>query len=139
MSETNSPAPDGEQPKLADITYKFCTECQNLLYPREDRATSTLLYFCKTCKHQEGADTACAWRNQLNSVITATAGEIEDVASDPTLPRKMDIACPYCGNMETVYFQSQQRAADTGMKLFYVCLACYKSFETTSNRDPEAK
>ena len=35
--------------------------------------------------------------------------------ADVQLPRKMDVQCPFCGQMETVYFQSQQRAADTGM------------------------
>ncbi|KAJ5964777.1 DNA-directed RNA polymerase M/15kDa subunit [Penicillium vulpinum] len=33
-------------------------------------------------------------------------------------------ASAHCGETEAVFFQSQQRSAETGMKLYYVCCAC---------------
>ena len=95
MSDSGSPSPYAGEGKSAEVTYKFCTECQNLLYPKEERSTGKLLYFCKTCKHTEESNSACAWRNQLNSAVTATAGEIEDVASDPTVG--VPCFCTLCG------------------------------------------
>lgn len=43
-----------------------------------------------------------------------TAGVTQDVGSDPTLPRS-DKQCPQCGETKAVFFQSQQRKADTKM------------------------
>nr|CAB3458609.1 unnamed protein product [Digitaria exilis] len=31
---------------------KFCRECNNMLYPREDKETRTLLYACQSCDHE---------------------------------------------------------------------------------------
>ncbi|KPA45994.1 dna-directed rna polymerase ii subunit rpb9 [Fusarium langsethiae] len=39
------------------------------------------------------------------------------------LPRSTK-TCPSCQHTEAVFFQSQQRSAETGMKLFYVCCEC---------------
>ena len=46
---------------------------------------------------------------------------VADVISDPTLPRTLDHPCPKCGHKEAVYFQSQTRRAEEGMRLYYVC------------------
>ncbi|KAI1053318.1 hypothetical protein LB506_012228 [Fusarium annulatum] len=42
---------------------------------------------------------------------------------NPLLPRSTK-TCPSCQHTEAVFFQSQQRSAETGMKLFYVCCEC---------------
>ena len=46
---------------------------------------------------------------------------VADVIADPTLPRTNDHPCPKCGHSEAVYFQSQTRRAEEGMRLYYVC------------------
>ncbi|KKA28084.1 hypothetical protein TD95_003624 [Thielaviopsis punctulata] len=107
----------------SDIAYRFCSECSNTLYPKEDAARSKLMFTCRTCEHTESADSACVFRNVLNNSAGETAGVTQDVGSDPTLPRAMK-ACPACDHGEAVFFQSQQRSAETGMKLFYVCCSC---------------
>ncbi|CAI0467069.1 unnamed protein product [Linum tenue] len=33
-------------------TMKFCRECNNILYPKEDREQKMLLYACRNCDHQ---------------------------------------------------------------------------------------
>merc|ERR1711900_130573 len=66
---------------------------------------------------------SCVFRNILNNAVGETAGVTQDVGSDPTLPRS-NKACPKCKTEDAVFFQSQQRSAETGMKLFYVCCGC---------------
>ncbi|KAI1625025.1 putative DNA directed RNA polymerase II 15 kDa subunit [Exophiala viscosa] len=123
MSAAASPAPSEEQTKRSEVSYRFCQECSNLLYPKEDKATSTLLYICKACHAMTTHDSACTYRQQLGATVQETAGVTTDVANDPTLPRTSQ-RCPRCRETDAVYFQSQQRGADTGMKLYYVCTAC---------------
>lgn len=31
---------------------KFCRECNNILYPKEDREQKVLLFACRNCDHQ---------------------------------------------------------------------------------------
>ncbi|KFX86313.1 hypothetical protein O988_09655, partial [Pseudogymnoascus sp. VKM F-3808] len=41
----SSPSPDhGEEPKknMEQITFRFCSECSNMLYPKEDNETRRL-------------------------------------------------------------------------------------------------
>ncbi|EAS35487.3 DNA directed RNA polymerase II 15 kDa subunit [Coccidioides immitis RS] len=128
MSASPSSTTGGDQSQGVDqIHFRFCRECSNLLYPKEDRATNTLMFSCRTCHVGEPATSHCVYQNKLNSQVGDTAGVTQDVGSDPTLPRSNRL-CPSCGENEAVFFQSQQRSAETGMKLYYVCCACGKVF-----------
>ncbi|KAI0976143.1 hypothetical protein F4678DRAFT_416054 [Xylaria arbuscula] len=120
----------GEAPKnnLEQITFRFCSECSNMLYPKEDEDSHKLMFTCRTCQYTEEATSSCVFRHVLNSAAGETAGVTQDVGSDPTLPRS-DKTCPACQHHEAVYFQSQQRSAETGMKLFYVCCECGHIFQ----------
>nr|CAB3504658.1 unnamed protein product [Digitaria exilis] len=76
-------------------TMKFCCECNNILYPKEDRV------------NKEVSDSNCVYRN----VVDHAAGELtqvlfDDVASDPTLPRTKSVRCAACGHGEAVFFQA---------------------------------
>ncbi|CAK46160.1 uncharacterized protein An12g03900 [Aspergillus niger] len=99
----------------------------NLLYPKEDRINNRLMFTCRTCHVGEPATSYCVYQNKLNTQVGDTAGVTQDVGSDPTLPRSNKL-CPSCGEAEAVFFQSQQRSAETGMKLYYVCCACGNVF-----------
>uniref|UniRef100_A0A804JSK4 TFIIS-type domain-containing protein n=1 Tax=Musa acuminata subsp. malaccensis TaxID=214687 RepID=A0A804JSK4_MUSAM len=87
-------------------TMKFCRECNNILYPKEDREQKVLLYACRNCDHQ-------------------------DVAADPTLPRTRAVQCAVCNHPEAVFFQvmmpplqllfSATTRGEEGMTLFFVC------------------
>ncbi|KAH3670817.1 hypothetical protein WICMUC_004786 [Wickerhamomyces mucosus] len=110
-------------------SFRFCNECNNMLYPKEDKENMRLLYECRICSYVEEAGSAKVYRHELVSDIGETAGIVNDLGLDPTLPRS-DKECPKCHSHENVFFQSQQRRADTSMVLFYVCLNCshvYKS------------
>lgn len=110
-------------------SFRFCLECNNMLYPKEDRVNQQLLYSCRNCMYTEKAENPLIYRNELISAIGDTAGVTQDLASDPTLPRS-NIECPKCHEHECVFFQSQQRRAETTMILFYVCVYCSHMFRT---------
>jgi len=114
---------DSEKKKMEEINFRFCPDCSNMLYPRENEEMRTLEYACRTCPSKEPAPSSCVFRNVLNNNVGETAGVTQDVGSDPTLPRS-NKTCPKCKNEDAVFFQSQQRSAETGMKLFYVCCNC---------------
>jgi DNA-directed RNA polymerase II subunit RPB9 len=124
MSSSPPSSTGGDSKSNTDqIHFKFCRECSNLLYPKEDRVNNRLLFTCRTCHVSEPATSPCVYQNILNHQVGDTAGVTQDVGSDPTLPRSNKL-CPSCGENEAVFFQSQQRSAETGMKLYYVCCAC---------------
>lgn len=108
-------------------SFRFCAECNNMLYPREDRDNARLLYSCRNCDYTELAENPKVYRHELITNIGETAGVVQDIGSDPTLPRS-DKECSNCSNRDCVFFQSQQRRKDTSMILFYVCLNCKKVF-----------
>ncbi|KAJ5788227.1 hypothetical protein N7457_003217 [Penicillium paradoxum] len=171
MSDHPSPSAAGAETKQSgQIHFKFCRECSNLLYPKEDRVNNQLMYTCRTCHVSEPASSHCVYQNNLHSQVGDTAGVTQDVTSDPTvrppgfcllcgdiitcvfcvpleeddlepvLPAsacldsseveskasasELSTATSDCGETEAVFFQSQQRSAETGMKLYYVCCAC---------------
>jgi DNA-directed RNA polymerase II subunit RPB9 len=72
----------------------------NLLYPKEDRETSTLLYICKACHATTEHDSACTYRHQLGATVQETAGVTTDVANDPTVGAalsELPCMCTLCG------------------------------------------
>nr|XP_031363503.1 DNA-directed RNA polymerase II subunit RPB9 [Lonchura striata domestica] len=91
------------------VGIRFCQECNNMLYPKEDKENRILLY-------------------ALTPIITWWSfGEltqiIADVSQDPTLPRTEDHPCQKCGHKEAVFFQSHSARAEDAMRLYYVCTA----------------
>ncbi|KAI0528034.1 hypothetical protein F5B22DRAFT_16547 [Xylaria bambusicola] len=79
----------GDAPKnnLEQITFRFCSECSNMLYPKEDEDSHKLMFTCRTCQYTEEATSSCVFRHVLNSAAGETAGVTQDVGSDPTVCR----------------------------------------------------
>ena len=77
----------GDAPKnnLEQITFRFCSECSNMLYPKEDDESHKLMFTCRTCRYTEEATSSCVFRHVLNNAAGETAGVTQDVASDPTV------------------------------------------------------
>ena len=88
-----SPASTTDEAKREQITFRFCSECSNMLYPKEDPDSRKLLYTCRTCQFVEDAATTCVFRNMINSASGETAGVTQDVATDPTV----SVSCMLCG------------------------------------------
>ncbi|XP_049818980.1 DNA-directed RNA polymerase II subunit RPB9-like isoform X2 [Aethina tumida] len=82
------------------VGIRFCQECNNMLYPKEDKAKKILLIMHEI--------------NELSHIVP-------DVISDPTMPKADNRPCPKCTNREAVFFQAQTRRAEEEMRLYYVC------------------
>ncbi|EIW79622.1 hypothetical protein CONPUDRAFT_90969 [Coniophora puteana RWD-64-598 SS2] len=109
----------------------FCSECNNLLYPKADPARRNMVYACRICTYDEDVDNACVYRNDLLTVTKEQKGVVTDLGTDPTLAHS-NIPCPRCHNEDAVYFQDQSKRKETRMILFFVCSKCNESFSDPS-------
>eukprot|EP01112_Ceratiomyxa_fruticulosa_P024101 TRINITY_DN958_c0_g1_i2.p1 TRINITY_DN958_c0_g1~~TRINITY_DN958_c0_g1_i2.p1 ORF type:complete len:192 (-),score=37.65 TRINITY_DN958_c0_g1_i2:339-872(-) len=98
----------------------FCRECNNMLYPKEDKMNRVLLLACRNCDHQEEATNPRVYRNEIKHTAEEKTTIVQDVSSDPTLPRTKSTRCQRCGHREAVFFQAAS-GSDEGMTLFFVC------------------
>ncbi|KAL8941840.1 MAG: hypothetical protein Q9211_001648 [Gyalolechia sp. 1 TL-2023] len=94
-TEVQSPTQPVKSEK-EQITFRFCRECSNMLYAKEDRINNKLMFACRTCQYSEDAASACVFRNSIYNVIGETAGVTQDVGSDPTVGLP-DVCCTLCG------------------------------------------
>ncbi|KAI3336663.1 hypothetical protein HD806DRAFT_474392 [Xylariaceae sp. AK1471] len=76
---------DAPRSNLEQITFRFCSECSNMLYPKEDEDSHKLMFTCRTCQYTEEATSSCVFRHVLNNAAGETAGVTQDVGSDPTV------------------------------------------------------
>ncbi|KZO90155.1 hypothetical protein CALVIDRAFT_569314 [Calocera viscosa TUFC12733] len=109
---------------MSGESIQFCTECNNLLYPRADEERKVLMYACRNCDFEYQATDPCVYKNDLFTVTKEQAGVTEDVNKDITLPRDSEASCPRCHHDGGVTFQDQGKRKETRMTLFYVCLQC---------------
>lgn len=81
----------------------FCSECNNLLYPKADQQRRIMVYACRICQYDEIGDNSCVYKNDLLTVTKWVArpiafpvelkkpreqvGVTTDLGSDPTLVR----------------------------------------------------
>merc|ERR1712012_942115 len=106
----------------AFVGIKFCQECNNMLYPKEDKENKQLMYACRNCDYKEIAENSCIYVNKImHGGVNELTNINPDVIGDPTLPRSTDHPCPICQCKESVFFQSDSSSAEDEMKLYYVC------------------
>lgn len=60
-------------------------------------------------------------RNEIKHSHKERTVILQDVRSDPTLPRTKDVVCPECQNQEAVFFSA---STEEGMTLFFNCTSC---------------
>ena len=46
----------------------FCSECNNLLYPKADPDRRVMVYACRICAYDEIGENQCVYRNDLLTV-----------------------------------------------------------------------
>lgn len=46
----------------------FCSECNNLLYPKADPLRRIMVYACRICAYDEIGENQCVYRNDLLTV-----------------------------------------------------------------------
>ena len=103
------------------VGIKFCPECNNMLYPKEDKQNKQLLYACRNCDYKALAINNCIYINKITTDVNELANINTDVIEDPAMPRSYDHPCPMCHRREAVFFQSDSVKAEDEMKLYYVC------------------
>jgi len=106
MASPASSTGDEQKKNMEQITFRFCSECSNMLYPKEDPDTHRLQFACRTCQYSEEAASSCVFRNILNSAVGETAGVTQDVGSDPTVGLPL---CLLCGTV--VFCQGRMTGA----------------------------
>lgn len=105
----------------------FCDECNNLMFPVEDRANKKLQFKCKHCTNKisvrKNQKEYCVYQNYVNQDEETNIDAVvnPDVIMDPTLPRTRDYQCPKCQNQEAVFFSAQSKNPDEAMSLVFVC------------------
>eukprot|EP00162_Nutomonas_longa_P002226 comp12835_c0_seq1/m.17184 comp12835_c0_seq1/g.17184 ORF comp12835_c0_seq1/g.17184 comp12835_c0_seq1/m.17184 type:complete len:114 (+) comp12835_c0_seq1:143-484(+) len=101
---------------------RFCDECNNMLFPEEDRMNKRLIYRCRTCNiPSDDVKDWCVYRNIIKGQEEVNEAIPDDLADDPTLPRAYNSTCKSCGNTETVFFQASNEAAGNRMVLTHIC------------------
>ncbi|CAK7241651.1 MAG: hypothetical protein STHCBS139747_003117 [Sporothrix thermara] len=93
QSTTSHEGDNAAKKNLEQITFRFCAECSNMLYPKEDEDSHKLQFTCRTCQYTEEAASTCVFRNVLNNAAGETAGVTQDVGSDPTVGVARARAC----------------------------------------------
>ncbi|KAK8946541.1 hypothetical protein KSP39_PZI007139 [Platanthera zijinensis] len=101
-------------------TLKFCRDCNNILYPKEDKERKILLYACGICSHQEEADDNIVYRYEINHSVGDNSHVLHDIAADHTLPRTKSVRCSVCNHPEAVFFKANPEGEE-GMALYFVC------------------
>lgn len=98
---------------------RFCKECNDLMRPKEDRERKKLVVSCR-CGNQEDLDPSkwCVYRNEVHHTSQERTVILQDVRSDPTLPRTREVRCPACSHPEAVFFSS---STEEGMTLYFTC------------------
>ena len=119
MEASTSKSASHEGPGFVGI--KFCQECNNMLYPKEDKENKQLLYACRNCDYKELANNNCIYVNKIVNEVNSLTSINTDVIGDPTMPRSNEHPCPRCHHREAVFFQSDSQKSDDEMKLYYVC------------------
>ena len=86
-------------------TIQLFQECNNMLYPKEDKENKVLLYACRNCDYKQIADNNCIYVNKIMHEVDELTNIVSDVIGDPTLPRSEEHPCPKCKHREAVFFQ----------------------------------
>jgi len=102
------------------IGIQFCGECNNILYPKEDRVKKILLYACRNCEFVMESANPCVYKNMVLHKENELLNVHADVAQDPTLPRTTDHSCPMCHHKVAVFFQAQSTNSED-MNLYFCC------------------
>ncbi|KAF2497342.1 hypothetical protein BU16DRAFT_559093 [Lophium mytilinum] len=126
------------------ILFRFCSECSNLLFPKEDKENNRLLFACRTCSFTEPAPSACVMRHEIASTVGDTAGITQDVGQDPTVGLSESLSdaslsetipgfCTMCG--QEIFCEICGQESDGG---FYMEADDYDDMSMTENNPQSA-
>jgi DNA-directed RNA polymerase subunit M/transcription elongation factor TFIIS len=109
---------------------RFCKECDNMLYPKEqiissDNNQKRLVYDCRICGYFEKAKVGdesdnCVYKSDYSKMSQGFNIDKECI-KDPTLSRSKNIDCEKCHHNEAVTFTNPTKDR---MNLIFVCTKC---------------
>ena len=126
---------DSEKGVDLAVKLRFCPNSNDLLYPKEDRERQKLVYVCRNCDYMIDADSDCVYRNSIAHTSDEVTAVIQDVRTDPTLPRSNDARCSKCDHREAVFFSL---TTTDGMSLFFQCVSFAHKWKDTGNAVEES-
>ncbi|KAJ3731550.1 hypothetical protein DFJ43DRAFT_1079412 [Lentinula guzmanii] len=53
---------------MLQASLQFCSECNNLLYPKADPHRRIMVFACRICQYEEASESKCVYRNDLLTV-----------------------------------------------------------------------
>jgi len=113
------------------MSMKFCHECNNLLYPKENKTFKALEYACRICSYvDDNGHESCVFENELiKDSSTKLEVILADNARDKTLQRSYHVEqCPNpsvnCNSHEAVFFLAEQTVKSKALTLVFVCNKC---------------
>ncbi|KAL3664013.1 hypothetical protein V7S43_010900 [Phytophthora oleae] len=122
---------------MAAAGMRFCRECNNMLYPSQDREIRRLVFRCRNCGQSEDVEENCIYANEL---VKDTRVQLDvlpgDVIDDPTLQRDYDVVCPNCDHNGAVFIRSQDGVKQSTLALIWVCLNRDCQVDEEGNRLP---
>ncbi|CAJ2505875.1 Uu.00g000050.m01.CDS01 [Anthostomella pinea] len=121
QSTASGDAPPAAKGSLEQITFRFCSECSNMLYPKEDEDAHKLQFTCRTCQYTVEATSSCVFRNVMNNAAGETAGVTQDVGSDPTVRSHVSFHSSHAPAGAHASHASAPATADDDLA---VCLRC---------------
>ena len=106
---------------------RFCSECDNMLDAKEHRLDERrfLQFECKLCNNYQRANEHsemdnCVYRTDFT--LRAENLQVDpECVKDPTLSRRKDVLCKWCGHNEAVNFTQPTKDK---MNLIFVCTRC---------------
>ncbi|KTG35189.1 hypothetical protein cypCar_00048605 [Cyprinus carpio] len=61
------------------VGIRFCQECNNMLYPKEDKENRILLYACRNCDYQQEADNSCIYVNKITHEVDPSSPPVNSL------------------------------------------------------------
>ncbi|CAM6122851.1 unnamed protein product [Calypogeia fissa] len=98
-------------------TVKFCKECDNLLYAREDQERRNLVYGCNNCDYEELAESNVVYYKEIRRRGDQRTPVMNP---EPVLPVTKSVRCPTCRHGEATFFQAALREEEN-LTLTFVC------------------
>ena len=56
-----------DEQEQSNVGMRFCHECNNMLYPKENKRERKLEYVCRRCEFKEDATHYCVYKNDIKA------------------------------------------------------------------------
>ncbi|GAW03339.1 dna-directed rna polymerase ii subunit 9 [Lentinula edodes] len=94
---------------------QFCSECNNLLYPKADPHRRIMVFACRICQYEEASENKCVYRNDLLTVTkTSRSNDRPWLRSNPVDSRHIPTL-----NVRGAGMRNQSKRKETRMILFF--------------------